>query len=382
MPSVDFDISNAGGVATPRMVRSVNVPTAESFAYSLWLKILSYEDFLQVFALQDTTGSGLFYTTQATLGGALRQFESDGGTQTDLWADTFAGWANVAASGSAANVQAYYRRQGGVWTSAGTVPSPSVGNPPTDISIGDLLVFPGNGNGRMLLSAIKMWNVTKTSIQLEAESNFTSVQNAVGLTFFNASTDHTTVHVDQSTTGGDFTMFGTAATSSDDPGIPFGPNFGLLSVPRPQKILDNNARTRRGVFTPRGRSASFPSKLVPSFVRSRPAIAPSRPGIHSAQVLSTSIRQQFAWHTVFTRFGGKNVLLEGITRDCDENPVGGMEVRIYRDSDGAFIGSTTSDGVTGAWFFAAPPGATYEAVAWKAGVPNLAGTTGRGLIPA
>lgn len=74
--------------------------------------------------------------------------------------------------------------------------------------------------------------------------------------------------------------------------------------------------------------------------------------------------------------------LSGITKDSTGAVVGGARVELYYTGNDQPISAVVSDGTTGAFSFkvgiAAGP---YYAVAYKAGSPDVAGTTVNTLLP-
>ena len=68
--------------------------------------------------------------------------------------------------------------------------------------------------------------------------------------------------------------------------------------------------------------------------------------------------------------------ISGVTRDNTGAILGGCAVEIFRTQDDVKFDNTTSDAVTGVYIFnAAVLGDQYYAVAYKAGSPDVAGTT-------
>ena len=67
--------------------------------------------------------------------------------------------------------------------------------------------------------------------------------------------------------------------------------------------------------------------------------------------------------------------IDGVTRDSAGAILGSCVVKLFRTSDDTLAGTTTSDATTGAYLFYAALGRTYYVVAYKAGSPDLAGTT-------
>lgn len=68
--------------------------------------------------------------------------------------------------------------------------------------------------------------------------------------------------------------------------------------------------------------------------------------------------------------------MNGVTRDSNGTILGGCTVLLFLTSTHAFVASTTSNAVTGAFSFAGlTDGASYFIVSIKAGFPDVFGTT-------
>jgi hypothetical protein len=70
----------------------------------------------------------------------------------------------------------------------------------------------------------------------------------------------------------------------------------------------------------------------------------------------------------------RNFALEGVTRDTNSAPLGGVVVQLFRTTDEAFIEQSTSD-VNGNYQLSTPYADAHYIVAYKAGSPDVAGTT-------
>lgn len=80
------------------------------------------------------------------------------------------------------------------------------------------------------------------------------------------------------------------------------------------------------------------------------------------------------------RYGSHIFLLTGVTKNSAGAALGGCTVHLFRTSDNALIGATTSDG-SGNYSFIVPNGVTsYYVVAYLAGSPDVAGTTVNTLV--
>lgn len=75
-------------------------------------------------------------------------------------------------------------------------------------------------------------------------------------------------------------------------------------------------------------------------------------------------------------FGKQNERITGgITRDSTGAPLGSCNVHVFRTSDDILVATTTSDAVTGAWTAYPNVIGPYYFVMYKAGSPDLAGTS-------
>lgn len=70
-----------------------------------------------------------------------------------------------------------------------------------------------------------------------------------------------------------------------------------------------------------------------------------------------------------------NVVITGVTRSANSAILGSVTVYLYRTSDNALIGSTTSDVSTGVYTFSNVPYDNYYLVGMKKGSPDVFGTT-------
>lgn len=70
------------------------------------------------------------------------------------------------------------------------------------------------------------------------------------------------------------------------------------------------------------------------------------------------------------------LIISGVTRDSTGAILGSCSVALYRTSDDVLMERVTSDNSTGAYSFSAVGlSETYYVTAYKAGAPDLAGTT-------
>lgn len=75
-----------------------------------------------------------------------------------------------------------------------------------------------------------------------------------------------------------------------------------------------------------------------------------------------------------------NAMLSGVTRDGAGAPIAGCTVDLFRTSTDERVGSAISDGAGAFSIFAAGAGPFYL-VAYKAGSPDVSGTTANTLLP-
>ena len=69
------------------------------------------------------------------------------------------------------------------------------------------------------------------------------------------------------------------------------------------------------------------------------------------------------------------IIITGITKDSGGAPIGGCTVKLYRTSDDVMVLSTISDGSGNYTFAPVNRGVQYYVVAYKAGAPDVSGTT-------
>ena len=72
--------------------------------------------------------------------------------------------------------------------------------------------------------------------------------------------------------------------------------------------------------------------------------------------------------------------ISGITKDSTGAALGGCTVKLYRTSDDVLLGTTVSDATTGEYKFNASHCCAQYLVAYKAGSPDVAGTTVNTLV--
>lgn len=74
--------------------------------------------------------------------------------------------------------------------------------------------------------------------------------------------------------------------------------------------------------------------------------------------------------------------IAGVTKDSAGAILGGCVVQLFRTVGDAFVTEVVSDPTTGAYSIPAGPGESYYIVAYKAGAPDVAGTTVNTLVAA
>lgn len=83
----------------------------------------------------------------------------------------------------------------------------------------------------------------------------------------------------------------------------------------------------------------------------------------------------------FRSAGGRlNMTLSGTSRDASGAPLAACRVLIFRTEDNSFVGETASD-ASGAWSVSMMKGGPFFLVEYKAGAPDVAGTSANTLVP-
>jgi hypothetical protein len=82
------------------------------------------------------------------------------------------------------------------------------------------------------------------------------------------------------------------------------------------------------------------------------------------------------------KFSTSSLFLTGVTKDSTGTPLGSCVVQLFTTADERFIKETTSDSVTGAYSFDILVTGPFFIVAYKAGSPDVAGTTINTLLGA
>lgn len=73
--------------------------------------------------------------------------------------------------------------------------------------------------------------------------------------------------------------------------------------------------------------------------------------------------------------GARNFTITGVTRDSTTAALGGCIVQLFRTGDDSFVAQTTSDGSGNYSFTVSDNSSTYFVTAYKAGAPDVFGTT-------
>lgn len=103
----------------------------------------------------------------------------------------------------------------------------------------------------------------------------------------------------------------------------------------------------------------------------------------SFQPLSGPFGHQVPRRNVFpTGLPAGNVVLHvrGVTKDSTSTPLGGVTVSLFLTSTNALLGTTVSDGSGNYDFPLFTPVGPFYVVAYKAGSPDVAGTTVNTLV--
>jgi hypothetical protein len=83
---------------------------------------------------------------------------------------------------------------------------------------------------------------------------------------------------------------------------------------------------------------------------------------------------------IYSELGFLNMSLSGVSKDSAGANLGSCNVMIFRTEDKSFVGQTTSD-ASGNWSVPLMKGGPFFTVAYKAGSPDVAGTTLNTLTP-
>jgi hypothetical protein len=79
--------------------------------------------------------------------------------------------------------------------------------------------------------------------------------------------------------------------------------------------------------------------------------------------------------------GNGNTILSGVSRDATGAALGSVRVLIFRTEDNSFVGETLSSVSNGSWSILLNKGGPFFVVEYKAGSPDIAGTSVNTLLP-
>jgi len=98
-----------------------------------------------------------------------------------------------------------------------------------------------------------------------------------------------------------------------------------------------------------------------------------RPNIYPGSILAGA-------KTFRSKLGTLNMTLSGLSRDNTGAALGNCRVLIFRTEDNSFVLETTSD-ASGNWSVSLLKGGPFFLVEYKAGAPDVAGTSKNNLAP-
>lgn len=87
-----------------------------------------------------------------------------------------------------------------------------------------------------------------------------------------------------------------------------------------------------------------------------------------------------SFHAVPEYVADQGYVISGITKDSTGAVLVSVTVELFNTLTDTIEAQTVSDSVTGAYIFYVTPGVTKYAVAYKAGAPDVAGTTTNTLV--
>ena len=207
---------------TQHMQRTTSVPQGSGATMCCWLKITSYanwgnpmsvsNDGSNFFGMEFDSGGNVYFHVGASAGAGYTSSSASTGSYT--------GWWFVAFVASSSGLQGYYHKVGGSWTAATNITDPL----PTQTGTADTLgfawesYFGGSANGTIRMRCMRVWNVTLTATELQAERDSATPVKTSNLTFNNNGTAASTVGTDSTSTG-NMTVTGTPTDQSDEPPI-------------------------------------------------------------------------------------------------------------------------------------------------------------------
>lgn len=109
----------------------------------------------------------------------------------------------------------------------------------------------------------------------------------------------------------------------------------------------------------------------------RVVVAPRGPtsGVVGANAMMRRRGLPFAFNDARRRGAKPYITISGVTKDSGGSALGGCVVQLFRTDNDQFIAEVTSEATTGAYSFSVANDATYYLVAYKAGSPDVSGTT-------
>lgn len=234
MSSTEFNVTDA----SPRLTRATNLISTTTGATMLMkLRISTYEDFVEPFSVNNTAGStysALEGDTTGT-GGTLWHMRNLGPThnQVNLWTDGYTGSFWVALTWDGSNQNCYYKRDGGSFTTATAIAHTGVAA--NVMGFAGVAAFGTASEGTCQYECMLLYTATLTAREVEDQmsANVRKPLRWANLTFWNDCLDHSTVHVDLSGTGGNFTTTGSPTTSTTDSSAAWDVPLPMLSYAAP-----------------------------------------------------------------------------------------------------------------------------------------------------
>lgn len=116
-----------------------------------------------------------------------------------------------------------------------------------------------------------------------------------------------------------------------------------------------------------------------------PRANPRNPGVNFALAFATPLAEPIVQPLTDARLylleeGTLNMVLSGVTRDSTGAALGNCRVMIFRTEDNSFVTETTSN-ASGVWSVSLMKGGPFFEVCYKAGSPDLSGTSLNTLAP-
>jgi len=213
MSSVEF--ATVAGI--PHITRSTNPPSLTSLTVAFWLKCLNYLNYGEIFNIfgggyltYETDNTGVLYVNNNNATAPNYQIRNILTGSDTAW---YYHVLTIDVPGQ--TVTMYKKLEGGTLSQAAQFPLTNF--TPDGMQFGTWGAAVEGGDGTFRLCIPRIWNAVRTLPQLEAESKSLTPIVTSGLTWANDCQSAASVGTDQSSTGGDFTVFGTPTTSSDTP---------------------------------------------------------------------------------------------------------------------------------------------------------------------